>query len=165
MPKQHLKQPYRGCSIPLSAVPPIERNIERFTELTQTVGRITRNEFTTRPNGTERLPEVVIPQPAQLFFDKIEVEPDVMRHKDGVFGDLKHITGHVGKNGRIGHHRLRNTGQVPDERGNGAFRIEQRVKRIDNLLPIMTKNSYFGQSGWAIYTPGGFYVNDTIHER
>lgn len=165
MPEQHLEQPNRCCSVALGAVPPIEGNIERFTELAQTIGWITGNELAARSNGAERLPEVIVSQPAQLFLDEIEIEPHVVGNKDGIFRYLEHIAGHVGKNGGIGHHRVRNTGQVPDKRGNGTSRIEQRVKRVDNLLSIMTKNSDFSQSGWAIYAPGGFYVNDTIHEK
>jgi hypothetical protein len=39
------------------------------------------------------------------------------------------------------------------------------MKRVDNLLSIMAEDSDFGQSGGAFHAPGGFYVNDAIHER
>jgi len=88
-----------------------------------------------------------------------------MSNKNGILRNIDNVTGNVGKHRRISDHGLRNTGQMPNERWNGAFWVEQRMERIDNLLPIMAKDGNFSQSGGAVHPPGSFYVNDAIHEK
>ncbi len=39
------------------------------------------------------------------------------------------------------------------------------MKRVDNLLPVVTEDSNFGKAGRAFYVPGRFDVNDTIHRE
>lgn len=86
-----------------------------------------------------------------------------MGHKNGISGNVQHIIGDFGKRGRVLHHFVRDTRQVPDKRWNWAFRVQQGMKRINNLLPVVAKDGNFGKSGRAFYTPRSFNVNDAIH--
>lgn len=124
---------------------------------------MTRNEFSARPDGAERSPEIIVAKPVQLFLDKIEVEADIMSHKNGVLRDVEHVAGNLGKNRGIGDHRVGNASQMPNKRGDRTARIEQRMKRIDDLLPVVAEDGDFGQAGGTIHSPGSFYVNDAIH--
>lgn len=103
-------------------------------------------------------------EPVQFLPNKVEVEPDVMGHKDGVLRDVEHILSYVGKNRGIPHHIVGDARQVADKGWNRATRIQQRVKRIDNLLPIVAEDGNFGQAGGAFYAPRSFDVNDAIHD-
>lgn len=105
-----------------------------------------------------------MPQPVQFFLHKIEVETHVMGHKNGISCDIDYLSGHLSEDRGVTDHFIRNTGQVANKRGNGAFRIQQRMEGIDNLMAIMAKNGYFGKTGRTFYVSRGFNVNDAIHK-
>lgn len=44
-------------------------------------------------------------------------------------------------------------------------RIEQRLKLVDDSVPVVTNQGYFGKTGGPFYAPGRFNVDDTIHVK
>ncbi len=86
-----------------------------------------------------------------------------MGHKNRAFGNVKHPVGNGVEGGRVGNHRIRDAGQVPDKRRNGMAGIEQGMKRVNHLPPVKTKKGNLSQFGGAFHRPGSFNVNDAVH--
>lgn len=122
-----------------------------------------RNQFAACSDRAERSPKKIISQPVQFFFDKSKVEANVMRYKNSPFGNFEYIGCYLSKGRGILHHLVRNTRQVANKWWNGTTRIQQCVKRVNNLTSIMTKDGNFSKASRPFYMAGCFNINDTIH--
>lgn len=163
--KQHFEELDGSSRIALGAVTIIERNIQRLTELSQTIRRKPRKNLSARPNRANRSAQVVMPKPAQFFFDKIKVETNVVRYKNGILRNIDNALSDFSKQGCVLHHFVRNASQMTNKWRNRTFWIHQRMKGVNDLPPIMAKDCDFSKASGAIYTAGSFNVDNTIHKR
>ena len=164
-PEQHFKQLYRRGSIARCPVPILYLDSKALANISEAVRTVPRKNFPAQPYGTELVTVEVLIQPLKLFSDKIVVETHIVRHKPGVLCQLTHRIGNFLEGRSILYHPIIDAREPCNERWDVSLWVDQRVKGVHHLMPIVAENGDFSNTGWAFYSARSFNINDCVQIR
>jgi hypothetical protein len=124
----------------------------------QVVPRMLRKQLARQLHGTQHRGAKIMAGALEFVLQEAVVEARVVGDEQAAFEALQDLFGDIREGRRIGHHRIRDAGQVLDEGGNRRARIDQ-AGPFAHAVRIDLDNADLGDAVRRRRGAGGFEVD------